>query len=75
MPWPHTKTLDVSDKHRKIKIANRVYLPGTIFYGLTLPPSFKNLILAVNSIVKILAARHLHSRYRRCEHKVFITTL
>jgi len=23
MPWPHTKTLVVSDKHRKSKIANR----------------------------------------------------
>jgi hypothetical protein len=23
MFWPHTKTLDVSDKHRKSKIANR----------------------------------------------------
>ncbi len=49
MLWPHTKTPDVSNKHRKSKIANRklfISAPDE-FFDLPLPPSFKSLILAV----------------------------
>jgi hypothetical protein len=43
MPWPHTKTLVVSDKHRKLKIANRkmfIFAQDKYFYDLPLPPFF-----------------------------------
>ena len=50
MLWPHTKTLDVPDKHRKSKIANRrLFISAQDkFYDLLLPPSLKSQILAVN---------------------------